>query len=81
MTGQPRIALDDLTIDALDQLYDERDRAQRSATLHADAHRTADRRADALEATVARVRQTVDAGPVGSCCAHFIRAALNVPAT
>ncbi|MFI7890930.1 hypothetical protein ACIFUY_06655 [Streptomyces sp. CACIS-1.16CA] len=32
------------------------------------------------EATVARVRQAVDAGPVGSCCAHLIRAALNPPA-
>ncbi|MGO1025643.1 hypothetical protein ACTOXX_34270 [Streptomyces rubiginosohelvolus] len=32
------------------------------------------------EATLARVRQAVDAGPVGSCCAHLIRAALNPPA-
>ncbi|WP_327335084.1 hypothetical protein [Streptomyces anulatus] len=30
-----------------------------------------------LRAVVARVRQAVDAGPVGSCCAHLIRAALN----
>ncbi|MFH9236079.1 hypothetical protein [Streptomyces globisporus] len=33
-----------------------------------------------LEATVARVRQAVDAGPVGSCCAHLIRGALKPPA-
>ncbi|WP_097982841.1 hypothetical protein [Streptomyces sp. f150] len=38
-------------------------------------------RADTAEATVARVRQAVDAGPVGSCCAHLIHAALNSPAT
>lgn len=38
------------------------------------------RQAARAEATVARVRQTVDAGPVGSCCAHLIRAALNPPA-
>ncbi|MFI5649956.1 hypothetical protein ACIA71_01885 [Streptomyces anulatus] len=30
-----------------------------------------------LEGAVARVRQAVDAGPVGSCCAHLIHAALN----
>lgn len=36
---------------------------------------------DAAEATVTRVRQAVDAGPVGSCCAHLIHAALNPPAT
>lgn len=30
--AQPRISLDDLTSDALDALYDERNRAQRSAT-------------------------------------------------
>ncbi|WP_098007780.1 hypothetical protein [Streptomyces sp. sk226] len=36
-------------------------------------------RALAAEATVARVRQTVDTGPVGSCCAHLIRGALNPP--
>jgi len=34
---------------------------------------------DRAEATVARVRQAVDAGPVGSCCAHLIHAALNPP--
>lgn len=33
-----------------------------------------------LRTVVARVRQAVDAGPVGSCCAHLIRAALNPPA-
>ncbi|WP_399553859.1 hypothetical protein OG473_39355 (plasmid) [Streptomyces anulatus] len=32
-----------------------------------------------LEAVVARVTRAVDAGPVGSCCAHLIRAALNPP--
>lgn len=32
------------------------------------------------EAVVARVTRAVDAGPVGSCCAHLIRAALNPPA-
>lgn len=32
-----------------------------------------------LEAAVARVRRAVDAGPVGSCCAHLIHAALNPP--
>lgn len=38
-----------------------------------------EQRITGLEALVARVRQTVDAGPVGSCCAHLIRAALNPP--
>ncbi|MEU2403370.1 hypothetical protein ABZ609_03455 [Streptomyces rubiginosohelvolus] len=38
------------------------------------------RQAARAEATVTRVRQAVDAGPVGSCCAHLIRAALNPPA-
>ncbi|CAM5263403.1 hypothetical protein [Streptomyces badius] len=37
------------------------------------------RQAARAEATVARVRQAVDAGPVGSCCAHLIHAALNPP--
>ena len=32
MTEQPRISLDDLTSDQLDALYNDRDRAQRSAT-------------------------------------------------
>ncbi|MFJ1782432.1 hypothetical protein ACIOKA_37635 [Streptomyces anulatus] len=32
-----------------------------------------------LRIVVTRVRQAVDAGPVGSCCAHLIRAALNPP--
>ncbi|MFF2864546.1 hypothetical protein ACFVSX_32280 [Streptomyces rubiginosohelvolus] len=36
-------------------------------------------RAETAEAAVARVRQTVDAGPVGACCAHLIHAALNPP--
>ncbi|WP_406144971.1 hypothetical protein [Streptomyces anulatus] len=40
-----------------------------------------EQRITGLEALVARVRQTVDAGPVGSCCAHLIRAALNPPAS
>lgn len=31
------------------------------------------------EAVVARVTRAVDAGPVGSCCTHLIRAALNPP--
>ncbi|MFD3999899.1 hypothetical protein [Streptomyces rubiginosohelvolus] len=39
------------------------------------------RQAARAEAAVARVRQAVDAGPVGSCCAHLIHAALNPPAT
>ncbi|MGC4925594.1 helix-turn-helix domain-containing protein [Streptomyces sp. DT117] len=52
---QPRIPLDDLTSDALDALYDELERAQRSATLHVTAHRTATRRADAMEAEVVRL--------------------------
>ncbi|WP_097930921.1 MULTISPECIES: hypothetical protein [unclassified Streptomyces] len=38
-----------------------------------------EQRITGLEGLVARVRQTVDAGPVGSCCAHLIRAALNPP--
>ncbi|MET9942973.1 hypothetical protein, partial [Streptomyces halstedii] len=37
-------------VPAIEELAAERDRAQRSATLHTDAHRTATRRADALEA-------------------------------
>lgn len=37
------------------------------------------RQAARAEAAVARVRQAVNAGPVGSCCAHLIRAALNPP--
>ncbi|GGS41368.1 hypothetical protein F2B00_22195 [Streptomyces parvus] len=37
------------------------------------------RQAARAEATVARVRQAVDAGPVGPCCAHLIHAALNPP--
>ncbi|MGW9245788.1 hypothetical protein [Streptomyces badius] len=41
--------------------------------------RAAEHHARKAEATVARVRQAVDAGPVGSCCAHLIRAALNPP--
>ncbi|MGW1154514.1 hypothetical protein ACWD45_24920 [Streptomyces rubiginosohelvolus] len=165
MTGQPRIALDDLTSDALDALYDERDAARatarrlnyraqqaesknaaferavrqwdvnergtyiphaslraigiaagtdvlgavrhlkhfqrveqaeaRVAELEADLHRYEEvvvgdlneaniglqRQAAHAEATVTRVRQAVDAGPVGSCCAHLIHAALNPPAT
>ncbi|MFF8250147.1 hypothetical protein [Streptomyces griseus] len=32
-----------------------------------------------LRAIVARVTRAVDAGPVGSCCAHIIRAALTPP--
>ncbi|MFF3094192.1 hypothetical protein [Streptomyces cyaneofuscatus] len=56
MTTQPRIPLDGLTSDALDALYDRLERAQRSAALHADAYRTADRRADALEAERNRYR-------------------------
>ncbi|MER6191799.1 hypothetical protein [Streptomyces cyaneofuscatus] len=56
MTTQPeRIPLDDLTSDALDALYDRLERAQRSATLHTEAHRTATRRADTLAAEVARL--------------------------
>ncbi|MGC5534274.1 hypothetical protein [Streptomyces sp. SR-10] len=39
-----------------------------------------EQRITGLEATVARVRRAVDAGPVGSCCAHLIHAALNPPA-
>lgn len=46
-----------------------------------EANTSLQRQAARAEATVARVRQTVDAGPVGSCCAHLIRAALNPPAT
>ncbi|MGW3298448.1 hypothetical protein [Streptomyces rubiginosohelvolus] len=165
MTGQPRIPLDDLTSDALDALYDERDaaratarrlnyRAQQAESKNAtferavgqwdvnergtyiphtslraigiaagtdllgsvrhlkhfqrveqaearvrelkaenahyeekvvgdlnEANTGLQRQAARAEATVARVRQTVDAGPVGACCAHLIRAALNPPAT
>lgn len=55
MTTQLRIPLDDLTSDALDALYDRLERAQRSATLHADAYRTANRRADTLAAEVVRL--------------------------
>ncbi|MFE5958933.1 hypothetical protein [Streptomyces rubiginosohelvolus] len=62
------------------ELEQQLDTATRTKNIYVDAHRTADRRADALEATVARVRQAVDAGPVGSCCAHLIHAALNPPA-
>lgn len=51
----------------------------RTKDLHVAAWRTANRRADTLEVVVARVRRAVDAGPVGSCCAHLIRAALNPP--
>ncbi|MBQ1118549.1 hypothetical protein [Streptomyces sp. C3-3] len=40
-----------------------------------------EQRITGLEALVARVRQTVDAGPVGSCCAHLIHAALQPPAS
>ncbi|MFE3429863.1 hypothetical protein [Streptomyces sp. NPDC059171] len=43
--------------------------------------RAAEHHTRQAEATVARVRQTVDAGPVGACCAHIIRAALNPPAS
>ncbi|MEV5854690.1 hypothetical protein [Streptomyces anulatus] len=32
-----------------------------------------------LRTIVARVTRAVDAGPVGSCCAHLIHAALNPP--
>ncbi|MFD3638250.1 hypothetical protein [Streptomyces griseus] len=32
-----------------------------------------------LEGIVARVTRAVDAGPVGSCCTHIIRAALTPP--
>lgn len=31
------------------------------------------------EAAIARVRRAVDVGPVGSCCAHLISAALQPP--
>ncbi|MFE7339496.1 hypothetical protein [Streptomyces griseus] len=41
---------------------------------------TAEARVRDLEATVARIRQAVDADPVGACCAHLIHAALNPPA-
>ncbi|MEU3432323.1 hypothetical protein [Streptomyces sp. NPDC006863] len=46
-----------------------------------EANTSLQRQAARAEANVARVRQAVDAGPVGSCCAHLIRAALNPPAT
>lgn len=39
----------------------------------------AEARVRELEATVARARRAVDAGPVGSCCAHLIHAALGTP--
>ncbi|MGW5989474.1 hypothetical protein ACWFRT_13850 [Streptomyces anulatus] len=41
----------------------------------------ADREAELqhLRTIVARVRQAVDVGPVGSCCERIIRAALNPP--
>lgn len=118
MTTQPdRIPLDDLTSDALDQLYADLDRVRnawqesrarwwkanarideldaRVRELEAEVHRYEEvvvgelneantglqRQAARAEATVARVRQAVDAGPVGACCAHLIRAALNPPAT
>ncbi|MEI5032454.1 hypothetical protein RB201_04440 [Streptomyces sp. S1A(2023)] len=42
--------------------------------------RAAEHRAHELETVVARARQAVDTGPVGSCCAHIIRAALTPPA-
>ncbi|WP_228994370.1 helix-turn-helix transcriptional regulator [Streptomyces sp. DH8] len=41
--------------------------------------RAAEHHARQAEATVARVRRAVDAGPVGICCAHIIRAALTPP--
>ncbi|WP_399554109.1 hypothetical protein OG582_40640 (plasmid) [Streptomyces anulatus] len=40
---------------------------------------TADAELQHLRTIVARVARAVDAGPVGSCCAHLIRAALNPP--
>ncbi|MFI1525462.1 hypothetical protein [Streptomyces griseus] len=39
----------------------------------------AEARVRGLEGIVARVTRAVDAGPVGSCCAHIIRAALTPP--
>ncbi len=81
MTTQPqRIPLDDLTSDALDTLYEQLDRAERVARSAARDAALALTAQLTAEATVARVRQAVDAGPVGSCCAHLIRAALNPPA-
>lgn len=78
--AQPeRIALDDLTSDALDTLYEQLDRAERVAQSAARDAALALTAQLAAEATVARVRQAVDAGPVGSCCAHLIHAALNPP--
>ncbi|MFD5940233.1 hypothetical protein [Streptomyces griseus] len=44
------------------------------------AVRAAEARVRELEGIVARVTRAVDAGPVGSCCAHIIRAALTPPA-
>lgn len=40
---------------------------------------TTDAELQRLRAIVARVTRAVDAGPVGSCCAHLIHAALNPP--
>ncbi|MGQ4733425.1 helix-turn-helix domain-containing protein [Streptomyces sp. Ju416(a)] len=74
---QPRISLDDLTSDALDQLYADLDRYKEVVGDLNEANTGLQRQAARAAATVARVRQAVDAGPVGSCCAHLIRAALN----
>ncbi|MFE3491162.1 hypothetical protein [Streptomyces griseus] len=43
------------------------------------AVQAAEARVRGLEGIVARVTRAVDAGPVGSCCTHIIRAALNPP--
>ncbi|MFF1499723.1 hypothetical protein ACFVZR_07565 [Streptomyces sp. NPDC058316] len=62
-----RIPLDDLTSDALDALYDDRDRAQRSATYRLDMLRKrrqqirdAEQRAEQAEAAIERVRTELD---------------------
>ncbi|MFI2354725.1 hypothetical protein ACH5AG_08560 [Streptomyces anulatus] len=64
MTTQPdRLPLDDLTSDALDALYADLDRYEVVVGDLNEANIGLQRQAARAEATVARVRQAVDAGP------------------
>ncbi|MFJ3084740.1 hypothetical protein ACIPJG_34015 [Streptomyces halstedii] len=84
MTAQPeRIALDALTSDALDQLYERAERLHRSRNRWADhAGRlqdralTAEARVRELEAALNRVRALADIAPTGAQGPTF--AAINL---
>ncbi|MGW4670110.1 hypothetical protein [Streptomyces sp. NPDC004324] len=72
-----RLTADTINDDELDQLYAD---LARYEEVQGDMNENAidlARRAARAEATVARVQRLLDHGPIGTCCAHLLHAALH----